>query len=351
MQTIRYILYPFSLLYGLGVYIRNKCYAIGLLKSSEFDIPVISIGNLEVGGSGKTPFTEYIVRLLYKKNSVATLSRGYGRVTVGFRWVDAVDDASLCGDEPLQIKNNFPDIGVAVCEDRAQGVNRIKDTHDIVIMDDADQHQAVKPGLSILLFDYNRVNNNRLLLPAGNYREPFASRKRADVLVITKCPYVISASDKAQIIKKIKPFKHQKVLFSGIAYADELQAVLHHKDTFLMAHITPNTSILLLTGIAKPELLLAKLKSKTPLIIHHKYADHHKFSQKNINKLINQFKAIKAAQKIIITTQKDAMRLKNPAFEQQLLGLPLYQININMVLLGDDKLILENTILDYVNKY
>lgn len=351
MQLIRYLLYPFSLLYGFGVYIRNKSYDLKLLKSYEFNIPIIAIGNLEVGGSGKTPCTEFIVNFLQKNNSVASLSRGYGRLAKGFRWVDVTDDVSLCGDEPLQIKNNFPAVGVAVCEDRVLGVNIIKDFYDVIIMDDAYQHRAVKPGLSILLFDYNSLNDSRLLLPTGNFREPFYARNRADIILITKCPKSILPNDKAEIIENIKPFPHQKVLFSGIAYADELQAVLYNIDNFLMKNISTDTTILLLTGIAKAELLFTKIKTKTSCVIHHKYPDHHTFTQDNITKLIHEFEAIKSKNKIIITTQKDAMRLKSPIFEQQLLGLPLYQLSIKMIFTEEDKLILENTLVNYVNKY
>jgi tetraacyldisaccharide 4'-kinase len=351
MQIIRYLLYPLSLFYGLAVYIRNKCYDIGLLPSRQFDIPVICIGNLEVGGSGKTPFTEYLVQLLQKNISLATLSRGYGRITVGFRWVDALDDVSLCGDEPLQIKQNFPAIGVAVCENRVLAIHRIKDNYDAVIMDDAYQHRAVKAGLSILLFDYNRLNSNKLLLPAGNYRESYASRKRADILIVTKCPENIEATEKVKIIKNIAPFAYQKVLFAGIAYADKLQPVLHGIDTILLNNISAHTTILLITGIAKPGLLLAKLKTISTHIIHHAYADHHTFTLGNVSKLVSQFKAIPTQHKIILTTQKDATRLNNPKFEQQLVGLPLYKVKINMIFANDDKLILENTVLQYVSKY
>ncbi|TAF44036.1 MAG: tetraacyldisaccharide 4'-kinase [Sphingobacteriales bacterium] len=351
MQFIRYLLYPLSVLYGLGVVIRNKCYDAGLLKSKKFDTPVIVIGNLEVGGSGKTPFTEYLVNLVQTNNNVATLSRGYGRITQGFRWVDMDDDASLCGDESLQIKNNFPDIGVAVCEDRVMGIQTIKDNYEIIILDDAYQHRAVKAGLSILLFDYNSLKNSRLLLPTGNYREPFWGRKRANVLVITKCPSDISESEKATIIKNIKPFAHQKVLLSGIAYADECQALIPKKDNYLLSNISTDTTVLLLTGIAKPELLYTEIKRKTSLVTHIQFADHYLYTQSDINKLLREFKAIKSPKKIILTTQKDAMRLKSATFEKQLLALPIFKVNIKMVFWGDDKLILENTVLDYVNKY
>ncbi|TAH00915.1 MAG: tetraacyldisaccharide 4'-kinase [Sphingobacteriales bacterium] len=351
MQIIRYILFPFSLLYGFITWVRNKLYDFGILKSHTFDIPVLSVGNLEVGGSGKTPATEYLVKLLEPKFSLATLSRGYGRITSGFRWVDASDNASLCGDEPLQIILNYPNIGVAVCEDRVRGVNRIKDTHDLVILDDAYQHRGIKPGLSILLFDFNRLNHPQFILPTGNYREFFGGRKRADILVVTKCPTTLTDANKQLIIKKLKPFNHQKVIFSFIAYADDLQPLTKGIDIILASNITQKTAVLLLTGIAKPQPLLDKIREKTQNITHHNYPDHHNFTSKNILKLVNNFKAIKAEHKIIITTQKDAIRLKDATFEQQLNNLPIYYWQIGMAFADDDRLTFEETVANYVNKY
>lgn len=351
MQIIRYLLFPFSLLYGFITWVRNKLYDFGILKSHTFDIPVLSVGNLEVGGSGKTPATEYLVKLLEPKFSLATLSRGYGRITSGFRWVDASDNASLCGDEPLQIILNYPNVGVAVCEDRVRGVNLIKDTHDLVILDDAYQHRAIKPGLSILLFDFNRLNHPRFILPTGNYREFFGGRKRADILVVTKCPTTLLATEKKLIIKKLKPYSHQKVIFSFIAYADDLKPLTKGIDKISASSISQKTAVLLLTGIAKPQPLLDKIREKTPNITHHNYPDHHNFTSKNILKLVNNFKAIKAEHKIIITTQKDAIRLKDAAFEQQLNNLPIYYWQIGMAFADDDRLTFEETVANYVNKY
>ena len=351
MQIFRYILFPFAIIYGFVVWFRNKLYNFGIFKSHTFDIPVISVGNLEVGGSGKTPATEYLVKLLESKFSLATLSRGYGRITSGFRWVDAADNANLCGDEPLQIKLNYPNVGVAVCEDRVKGANRIKDTHNLIILDDAYQHRAIKPGLSILLFDFNRLNHSRFMLPTGNYREFFSGRKRADILVVTKCPVILNDFDKQLIIKKLKPFNHQKVIFSFIAYADDLQPLTKGIDKILASGITQKTAVLLLTGIAKPQLLIDKIKEKTTNITHHNYPDHHNFTSKNILKLVNNFKALNAEHKVIITTQKDAIRLMDASFEQHLYNLPIFYWQINMAFSPNDKLILHKIVTDYVGKY
>lgn len=351
MQIIRYILLPFSFIYGFIIWFRNKLYDFGVLKSHSFDIPVIAIGNLEVGGSGKTPATQYLVNFLQNKHSLATLSRGYGRITSGFRWVDVSDNASLCGDEPLQIKLNYPNIGVAVCEDRVKGINRIKDTHDLVILDDAYQHRAITPGLSILLFDFNRLNFPRFLLPTGNYREFFSGRKRADLLIVTKCPTTLNETQKLLITKKIKPFAHQKVIFSFIAYADYLQPVINGLPKISATSISAKTAVLLLTGIAKPQPLFDKISEKTQNITHHNYPDHHTFTSKNILKLVNDFKAIKDDHKIVITTQKDAIRLMDVSLEKYLNQLPIYYWQISMAFGTNDELILEKTVTNYVGKY
>lgn len=351
MQIIRFLLFPISIIYGFIVWVRNKMYDFGILKSYSFEMPVLSVGNLEVGGSGKTPTTDYLVKFLAPKFSVATLSRGYGRITSGFRWVDVSDNASLCGDEPLQIKLNNPNIGVAVCEDRVKGVSIIQDTHDLVILDDAYQHRAIKPGLSILLFDFNSLNQNTLLLPAGNYREFFSGSKRADILVVTKCPTFLTDSDKQLIATNLKLYNHQKIIFSYIAYADKLHPLTNGKKEILVSSINSKTAVLLLTGIAKPQLLIEKIKEKTQNITHHYYPDHHNFNSKNILKLVKVFSTLNAQHKIIITTQKDAIRLKDVGFEQQLNNLPIYYWQIDMAFANNDKLIFEKTITNYVNKY
>lgn len=213
MIYLRWLLFPFSLLYGLVVVIRNWCYNAGILKSREFDLPVIAVGNLDVGGAGKSPMTEYLIRLLKGNYKLATLSRGYGRKTKGFQVADAHAQASGIGDEPAQFKNKFPNVTIAVAEKRVEGIEQLQSSHDLIILDDAYQHRAVKPGFSILLFDYNRIREPRLLLPAGNLREPFAGRKRADIIVISKCPAALKRIYQFELQKRVKPFPNQAVFF------------------------------------------------------------------------------------------------------------------------------------------
>jgi tetraacyldisaccharide 4'-kinase len=229
MQILRLLLFPFSLVYGFIILVRNKCYDWGWFKSQQFHIPIISVGNLEVGGSGKTPLVEYLIRLLKSDYQVATLSRGYGRKTKGFRWVKPDDKASQTGDEPLQIKRKFEDVGVAVCENRVFGIQEISKSFQLILMDDAFQHRSVKPSLSILLFDYFQLDKPKLLLPAGNYRESFSGRNRADILIVTKTPEDILSAERLKITENLRPFSYQKVFFSAIAYHQNLNQILQVK--------------------------------------------------------------------------------------------------------------------------
>ncbi|MBD3749425.1 MAG: tetraacyldisaccharide 4'-kinase [Sphingobacteriales bacterium] len=346
MQFPRILLYPFSIIYGIITFVRNKFYDWGIFKSTSFSIPIISVGNLEVGGSGKTPMVEYLIRLLNDDFKLATLSRGYGRKTKGFLWVKPDDLASNTGDEPLQIKLKFQDISVAVCENRVFGINKIQQQHDLILMDDAFQHRAVKPSLSLLLFDYHQIQKPKILLPAGNYREAFSGRKRADIIVITKCPNQLSVSEMSVLDKQMRLHPHQKLFFSGISYAKELSAVFKD-DKLSLAAINPNTQVLLLTGIAKTAPLVQELKKHSKHIIHHAYADHHLFSQKNMLKLVSDFEALPGDDKIILTTEKDAVRLNAGNFKSMIQNLPIYAWPIEINFLANRKTEFDNIIKKY----
>ncbi len=346
MHFFRKLLYPFSILYGIAVFFRNKFYDWGFFKSSKFDIPIISVGNLEVGGSGKTPMVEYLIRLLKDELRLSTLSRGYGRDTKGFRWVKPDDSATETGDEPLQISKKFPSVQVAVCETRVLGINKLKNNCDLILMDDAYQHRAVKPGLSILLFDYHQIKKPKLLLPAGDYRESFDGRKRADIIIVSKCPREISSAERLQIEKLIHPFEHQKLFFSTIVYQEKLLHFTNEQE-LLANDIDEQTTVLLITGIAKPAPFLEKINQYTTKITHHGYPDHHQFSQKNMLKLVAEFNAIKSDKKVIIITQKDAVRLKDDKFERLLRGLPIYEWPISVDFLDDKKTTFDTLIKKY----
>lgn len=345
-QQFRKLLLPFSLLYGMVIFFRNKFYDWGIFRSHRFKTPIISVGNLEVGGSGKTPMVEYLIRLLKNDFKLATLSRGYGRKTKGFRWVKPNEDATLTGDEPLQIRQKFPEISVAVCENRTFGIQQIQKEHQLILMDDAYQHRSVKPGLSILLFDYHQIEKAKFLLPAGNYREFFSGRKRADILIVTKCPPTLHQSAQKNLKERVSPYPHQKLFFSTIKYAESLTSVFM-EEQIPIENIKKNWTVLLITGIAKTEPLLNELKNYTSNIIHHTYPDHHQFSQKNMLKLVAGFDAIKSENKIIITTEKDAVRLKTDKFAVLINQLPIYQWPIKVGFLNNTETVFNTIIKKY----
>ncbi|MGY3213019.1 tetraacyldisaccharide 4'-kinase [Mucilaginibacter sp. HD30] len=347
MKYLRLLLFPFSLVYGLIIIMRNWLYDAGLLVSREFDIPVIAVGNLEIGGVGKSPMTEYLIRLLKTNNKLATLSRGYGRTTKGFLVADKNTNASQIGDEPAQFKYKFPELTVAVCEKRVVGIEQLKGHHDVIILDDAYQHRAVKPGLSILLFDYNSIKQAQFLLPAGNLREPFSGRWRADIIVISKCPENINDAMQKKIADKINPLPYQQLYFSTISY----MPLYDIAGSRASAEIDDaGTTVFLLTGIANPTPLVDHIKTQTLNVIHHNYPDHHSFSLKNITKLADDFSACKSQKKLIITTEKDAQRLGLHELKEILNQLPVYIQPIGVKFLHHQQNF-DQTVLNYVREH
>ena len=347
MQFLRLLLLPFSLIYGMIIIIRNWCYDAGIFKSYRADIPVISVGNLEVGGAGKSPMTEYLIRLFRHQYKLATLSRGYGRKTKGYLTATATATAIQIGDEPSQFAHKFPDITVAVCEDRATGIRNLQTDHNLIILDDAYQHRAVKPGISILLFDYNKINQPRLLLPAGNYREPFGGRKRADIVVISKCPEQLPADEQQKVIKRIKAYPGQQVFFTFIAY-QSLKTLDGNATDIVMDN---DTTVFLLTGIANADPLVRHIQKTTQHIIHHNYPDHHRFTLKNIAKLAAEFNSCASKNKVIITTEKDAQRLLKHDLLQAVAQLPVLVLPIGISFLNNAQQQFNNLVTNYVRQH
>ncbi|MDR6784274.1 tetraacyldisaccharide 4'-kinase [Pedobacter africanus] len=346
IKYLRLLLLPFSALYGIVVVCRNKCYDIGLFKSASFDLPVICVGNLVVGGSGKSPVTEYLVHLL-KGYKIAILSRGYGRKTRGFILADENANAQTIGDEPMQFYSKFRHVTVAVCEDRVHGINRLKDSHDLIILDDAYQHRRVKPGFSILLFEYQKLLSWQFLLPAGNLREPFSGYKRAQALLVTKAPVQPDAIESAACKKKFGDIPAGELSFSFISYGNLkhlFSGVEQACDT-----LKKDTTVFLLTGIANPAPLLAHLKGYSNHIAQYNYPDHHQFSRQNITQLVNAFKNERSKEKIIITTEKDAQRLLAVTLKELLLNLPVFYLPIKIELQEKDKATFDQKILNYVS--
>lgn len=338
----RYLLWPFSLLYGLAVVTRNKLYDWGIFPSIEFDIPIISVGNLSTGGTGKTPQIEYLVESLKPNYKVATLSRGYGGSNKSFTIVNENSKATEIGDEPLQIKLKHPDITVSINPDRVDGINSLKQevSPDVILLDDAFQHRKVKAGLSILITPYSSPFYNDALLPAGNLREPISGKDRADIIIVSKCPSDINTVEMQEVKSKLKPSSMQQVFFSGIQYGEPL---LLNRDTTM--EIASNTSVVLVTGIANPTSLLDYVSTHFDIKEHIKYPDHHNFSQNNVNLIRQKISIIAGAQKAIITTEKDAARLLG----HDLAGLPVFYIPIQTRFLGDgEEKRFNNLIINYV---
>lgn len=346
MDYLRLLLLPFSLLYGIAVWLRNRFYDWGWMKQTAFAVPTIVVGNLAVGGTGKTPMTEYLVRLLAPNYRVATLSRGYGRTTRGFRVVEFHDTAEESGDEPLQFKRKFPEVMVTVCEDRVIGVQwLVEHGYEVIVLDDAFQHRALKPGLSLLLFDYPSIRRTKWLLPAGNYRDWLAERKRADVMVVTKTPDIATTEDREAIRRRLAGDKQLPVLFAGIGYGKLTTVWPDKSDT--TAEFAPDFSILLVTGIANPDPLHSYLAARAGEIFHLRYPDHHAYTAADMEKIKRQFVEIGNARKRIITTEKDLQRLLTPERAAVLRGLPVYVLPMHLTLGVEDEEMLQQTVLQY----
>lgn len=313
MNKLRKILFPFSILYDGVTSLRNFLYNKGILKSIAFDIPVICVGNLSVGGTGKTPMIEHLIRLLKSDYKLAVLSRGYKRESQGFQWVSTSDTAKKVGDEPLQFKKKFPEITVAVDADRRRGINQLKENHHVILLDDAFQHRKVKPSFSILLTPYFDLYSHDLVLPAGNLRESSRNAKRADIVVVTKCPTILSTEEKETIRKTLH---HKEVYFSTIAYAETIKNIQQEESlTFF-----DKKSFTLVTGIANSQPLVDFLLSKKFVFEHLNFPDHHHFTKKEIDFL--------SEKSWILTTEKDFMRLENQITHNRLFYLPI-EINID----------------------
>lgn len=350
MKLVRLLLFPFSIFYGLVIILRNLAFDFGLFKSTKFKIPVISVGNLAVGGAGKSPMTEYLINLLKWDFTLAMVSRGYGRRTKGFRFVDESDHVKMVGDEPLQIKKKFEGISVIVCEKRVDAIEQIEWENDVVILDDAFQHRAVKPGLSILLFEFSSFQSNQFLLPAGNLREPMSQKKRADIVVITKCPKSIEESQKQLIVSKLDLNPNQSLFFSFLKYGN-LKSVYEDQPSRSLNSLNTSFNIILLSGIANPKPLLEILQGYESKVIHHEYSDHHNFTDKNIAKLVSEFKKLEKGDNLIITTEKDAQRLNSEQFHNKLKGIPFFYLPIEADFEEPEKTSFNNLIINYATEF
>lgn len=308
-RLIQILLIPFSLLYGFGISLRNIAYKYGLLKGIGFNIPLISVGNLTIGGAGKTPHIEYLIRLLKDYINVATLSRGYGRKTKGFLLVNPNKTSEEVGDEPLQFKRKFPDVLVSVSENRTFAIPQLlmeQEALQAVLLDDAFQHRSIDPGLNILLTEYQYPYTKDFLLPSGRLREWPSAAQRADIIIVSKCPRELSEGDKEQMIKELAPMSYQKVFFSYYTY----QKPYYIFNPVYRAPLNPDLNILLISAIARTEYLVDYLEEEVNSVRVLQYEDHHYFTNYDVSQLKRNFELIDNPNKIILTTEKDAMRLE-----------------------------------------
>lgn len=332
MIILRYLLFPFAVLYGAITSIRNFFFDIGILKSYAFTVPVIAVGNLSVGGTGKTPHIEYLIRLLSTKYKVATLSRGYKRKSEGFILADTTSNAEILGDEPFQIHQKFPNIKVAVDANRKNGIEqllKLQDKPEVILLDDAFQHRKVKAGFYILLSAYDDLFCDDFMLPTGNLRESRNGAKRANVIIITKCPRDLSEIAQDKIKDKIG--LDIPVFFSCIEYDTK---IYNEKESQLIEDVS-NVDKLLLAGIAKPKPFFAYLQGKNDVKLE--YPDHHDFTENDIKEITN-----KSKNRLIITTEKDYVRLKTKLSNDKLYYLPIQSKFIS----NSDNF--DQTILNYV---
>ena len=345
-------LLPLSWIYGLGVKLRNLLFEIGILKSRSFKIPIISVGNLTVGGTGKTPHVEYLIELLHKKFKVATLSRGYKRKSKGYVVATKETTVHDIGDEPYQMKQKFPDATIAVDKNRCHGITQLTEDDpkiDVILLDDAFQHRYVKPGVNILLVDYHRLIIYDKLLPAGRLREPLSGKNRADIVIVTKCPKDLKPMEFRVITKAMNLYPYQHLYFTTIGYGKlkplfQAQKTIHELDDLKDQHI------LLLTGIASPKQLLHDLSPFTTHLSPITFSDHHLFKPKDVERINKAFSELPSP-KLIITTEKDATRLQHVQGLSDEVRRHIYVLPIEVSLLRGEQSLFEGTIRSFVNHH
>ena len=346
-------LIPFSWLYGLVIWVRNTLYDNGVLVSTHFHIPLISIGNITVGGTGKTPHVEYLAQLLKEQFKLATLSRGYMRRTRDFRLASANSNTREIGDEPMQIKQRFPGITVAVDRKRVNGVNMLMKMDpqiEVILLDDAYQHRSIKPGFSILLIDYNRPITKDRLLPAGRLREPAANRNRANIILVTRSPERIKPIEFREYVNKLGLSIGQHLFFTSMHYGD-LVPVYPQTPAKGAAWFKEHCDeVLIVAGIANPRHLRLFARSISTNISEITFPDHHRYKQKDLNRIYTRYNELKKSGKevLVLTTEKDAMRLREHSPDKSLQNA-FHAVRIHVNFLNEDKDEFDRLIRNYVN--
>ncbi len=350
MVIVKIILFPFACVYGLVTGLRNLLFNWHLLPSRKYDFPVITIGNLSSGGTGKTPHTEYIARLLGEKFAIAILSRGYKRKSSGFRIAAPGVKEEEIGDEPMQYFKKFPDVTVAVDGNRRRGIDLIrkeKPETQVVLLDDAFQHRYVTPGFSVLLTDYHHLYTDDYMIPTGTLRERAKGARRADVIIITKTPRIFSPITRRQLSKTLKPSGHQKLFYSYIAYEEPtpLAVCLNKKPAAAKYNY-----IIMVAGVANSYPFQEYLKGICNELIVIDFKDHHQYRPADFEKIIREYESIISKDKVIFTTEKDAARIDKPEYAQYLENLPVYQVPITVRFHDCDEVRFDKMMLDYVQK-
>jgi tetraacyldisaccharide 4'-kinase len=337
------LLSPLALVYGMVVSFRTFLYRAKLLRSSRFDVPVICVGNISTGGTGKTPHIEYLIRLLLPYINVSVLSRGYKRKTEGFRMVQTQDTVLDVGDEPLQFKLKYPSVPVAVAERRAYAIPQMLYRHpdiEAILLDDAFQHLAITPSLNILLTEYDFPFTKDFLLPAGNLRDWRSAYEKSNIIVVTKCPYDIQLTDRQRFINDINLLSHQTIFFSFFEY----QTPYRLFDPSVFFDLDAETEVLLVCGIARTDYLVSYLSSIVKSITTLEFEDHRMFSNYDVAQFKRLYDGLASRKKIIITTEKDATRLDLHRTYIRENQLDIYVLPIEVNFLFDEKETFDNTI-------
>tara|TARA_A100000171_G_scaffold51005_2_gene63994 strand:- start:10142 stop:11155 length:1014 start_codon:yes stop_codon:yes gene_type:complete len=333
MKLLRNLLFPFSVLYGWVTGFRNFLYDKGWLESRVYKTPLVCVGNLSVGGTGKSPMIEYLISFLKDDYRIAVLSRGYKRETKGFLEVNETHTATQVGDEPLQFKTKYPQVTVAVCADRRMGIEKLQAKADVILLDDAFQHRKVKPAVNILLTPFHDLFIEDYVVPTGNLREPRSGSRRAHCMVVTKCPPRVPYAKLQEIELRMPIYNHQKLYFSAIGYASQIFNVSES----LPLEYLQDKSFTLVTGIADPSPLVRYLTEKNFRFTHEKFPDHHNFSTTEISQLREK--------DIILTTEKDFMRLQS-----KIEKFAMYYLPIETVILKEQAAFFEDFIRKSIDK-
>ena len=324
LRLFRVLLFPFAVLYGIIVKLRNYLYDKNIIQSTSFNFPVIAVGNLSVGGTGKSPMVEYLLRLLSPCFKTATLSRGYKRKTRGYVLADGKTTAIDIGDEPMQFHLKYPEVAVAVGEERAIAIPQVlfdRPDTEVIILDDAFQHRAVKAGLNILLTECNKLFCRDYLLPVGSLRDSRSSYRRAGIIVITKCDPGMNEAAKDKIIAEIKPLQHQRVFFSAIRYGGPYHMITREKKV-----LDKQISVLLVCGIANPRPLKKFILETASHCETLYYRDHYIFRIDDLRQIVKKLEHMEGNAKMIVVTEKDAVRLVK--FDSMLKDIPLFVLPI-----------------------